>query len=575
MPFESPGARMAVKSMDHLLARLEEARGRFGSGDAARTERLLERLGRRRFRDPKSLVRFHEALLFLRAFPHGANVVRQTEALLSAFRQRVEELRTLNADLSLLDAPEVSGIAGTAIQDTLNYDVACWLLRRFPDNVDVVWEDYEGHNRLAQTLPRFLPLLEDDAYVEADVPYLQWLHAAEGGSGRDLAWLVRRFEKLPLSLLERAELYDSLGLTVRWRLDNLRASRTRNRRPVRKIFYHAGPLLRRSEVFLAKEVGSPRLPVERLSLRDGEGVLDLVKEVLTVRYRELWGTTRGDPRHVVQADVGRGVQIFLWGLPPERRLPLRAYFAGCSLKNGVPINYIEAIGLFEWFEIGFNTFYTFRDGESAWIYAQVLRLLHQMLGVTCFSVYPYQIGLDNEEAIQSGAFWFYRKLGFRPGRPELMRITEHEEKRIAAMQGYRTPARTLRKLATGHMFFELPGTTQGTWDRFQIRNIGFAVQRRMAVGFTGDAKMARDRSAAVVARALGMRQDAWTGHQRAAFENFALVLALVPDLVDWTGEQKKEIVRIIRAKMAPEESRYLRLMQRHQRQRDAIVRLGS
>jgi len=566
---------MATKSMDRLLARLEEARARFGPGDAPRTERLLRTLGRRRFLDPKSLVRFHEALLFLRAFPHSASVVRQTEALLSAFRERVEALRALNATLSLLDAPEVSGIAGTAIQDTLNYDVVRWLLRRFPENVDVAWEGYEGHNRLAQTLPRFLPLLEDDAYVEADVPYLKWLRAAKGGSGRELAWLVRRFEKLPLSDLERAELYDSLSLTVRWRLDNLRASRTRNRRAVRKIFYHDRPLVRRSEVFLAREIGSPLFPVKRLSGREGEEILDLVKEVLTVRYRELWGTTRGDPRHVVQADVGRGVQIFLWGLPPERRLPLRAYLAGCSLKNGVPINYIEAIGLFEWMEIGFNTFYTFRDGESAWIYAQVLRLLHQMLGATCFSVYPYQIGLDNEEAIQSGAFWFYRKLGFRPGRAELMRITEREETRIAATPGYRTSARTLRKLATGHMFFELPGTAQRTWDRFQIRNVGFAVQRRMAERFTGDAKKARGRSAAAVARALGVRQDAWTGPQRTAFENFALILALVPDLVDWTAEEKQDAVRIIWAKMGPQESRYLRLMQRHRKLRDAIVRLGS
>jgi hypothetical protein len=561
--------------MDRLLARLEEARARFGPGDAPRTERLLRTLGRRRFLDPKSLVRFHEALLFLRAFPHSATVVRQTEALLSAFRERVEALRALNAALSLLDAPEVSGIAGTAIQDTLNYDVVRWLLRRFPENVDVAWEGYEGHNRLAQTLPRFLPLLEDDAYVEADVPYLKWLRAAKGGSGRELAWLVRRFEKLPLSDLERAELYDSLSLTVRWRLDNLRASRTRNRRAVRKIFYHDRPLVRRSEVFLAREIGSPLFPVKRLSGREGEEILDLVKEVLTVRYRELWGTTRGDPRHVVQADVGRGVQIFLWGLPPERRLPLRAYLAGCSLKNGVPINYIEAIGLFEWMEIGFNTFYTFRDGESAWIYAQVLRLLHQMLGATCFSVYPYQIGLDNEEAIQSGAFWFYRKLGFRPGRAELMRITEREETRIAATPGYRTSARTLRKLATGHMFFELPGTAQRTWDRFQIRNVGFAVQRRMAERFTGDAKKARGRSAAAVARALGVRQDAWTGPQRTAFENVALILALVPDLVDWTAEEKQDAVRIIWAKMGPQESRYLRLMQRHRKLRDAIVRLGS
>jgi len=37
---------------------------------------------------------------------------------------------------------------------------------------------------------------------------------------------------------------------------------------------------------------------------------------------------------------------------------VRFYVAGFSLKNGVPINYIEAIGLCEWIEVGFNTLRT-------------------------------------------------------------------------------------------------------------------------------------------------------------------------------------------------------------------------
>ncbi len=53
---------------------------------------------------------------------------------------------------------------------------------------------------------------------------------------------------------------------------------------------------------------------------------------------------------------------------------------GLTLKNGVPINYIEAIGLCEWMEVGFNTFYTFRGGEAGWIYAQVLRCLCSLDG---------------------------------------------------------------------------------------------------------------------------------------------------------------------------------------------------
>ena len=565
---------MADGATDRLVARLEAMKGRFGRAEVARTARLLDTIGQRQFRNPHGLIRFHEALLFLRAFPPSARVVRQTNALLSSFHQRVDALRAAGVDLSPLDPMEVSGISGTIIEDCPNYDVSRWLLKRFPGRVDVVWDGYDKHPRLAETLPRFLPLLDDDAYVEADVPYLTWLRSARGRRRGDLAWLLSRFERLPVSKREQAELFDALELTIRWDLGNLRASRTRNWQTGRRVFYHRQPFIRRNEVDLVGEMTRP-LVVAPLSRREGERVLDLMREVMTVRRRELWGTTHGDPAHVLRADVERGLQIFLWGLPPGRRLPIRAYVAGFSLKNGVPVNYIEAIGLCEWLEVGFNTFYTFRDGESAWNYAQALRLLHQVLGVTCVAVYPYQIGLDNEEAIESGAFWFYRKLGFRPGRPDLVRIAEREERVLAATPGYRTPARTLRRLATGHMFLELPGSKRGVWDRFRVRHIGFAVQRYMARRWGGDAGRMRTGTAAAVSRVLGVRADSWTESARRVLDALAPVLALIPDLGRWTPAEKRALVRIIRAKAGATEAGYLRLMRRHAKLRDAIVRLGS
>ncbi|HEX7629373.1 MAG TPA: hypothetical protein VF431_03435, partial [Candidatus Methylomirabilis sp.] len=91
---------MTNDSLDRLLTRLEASRGRFGPAEGARTERLLAGLERRRFPDPELLIRFHEALLFLRAFPASGRVARQAEVLLSAFGERVEALRRAGADLS-------------------------------------------------------------------------------------------------------------------------------------------------------------------------------------------------------------------------------------------------------------------------------------------------------------------------------------------------------------------------------------------------------------------------------------------------------------------------------------------
>ena len=170
----------------------------------------------------------------------------------------------------------------------------------------------------------------------------------------------------------------------------------------RKPFFHDAPLIRRADVSLAAELQSPALPIEKLSRAEGEKILDFARETSAMRYRELHGFTFGDPAHVVRADFGRGVEVYVFGVPPEHRLPLRAYHAGMFFKNTVPIGYIECLTLFEHMEVGFNLYYTFREGETAWLYARLLRLFHQLLGATCFAVDPYQVGHHNEEAIESG-----------------------------------------------------------------------------------------------------------------------------------------------------------------------------
>jgi len=571
--------------IDRRLTQLETCRYRFGPHEPARVVELVQRLDAARFSDTASLLRFHETLLFLRAFPHGPAVVRATEQILNRFHTKLEALRNAGIDMDDFDTYEVSGIAGTQMEDTLSFDVARWLVQRMTDKVEIAWENYEPGRELGTTGPRFIPLLEDDSNVEADTPWRRWLEAASGKKNNSAAWLISRFEQLPLAPQRRVELYESLRVPLRWDLGNSRITRTRNWKPVRSAFYHTEPLISRSNVSLAEELAKRPPKLTKLSRKQGGEVIELIREVMLVRYRELYGTTLGDPRSVVRADLGtheagRGVTIYLWNLPPDRRLPLRAYVAGLTLKNGVPINYIEAIGLCEWMEVGFNTFYTFRGGEAGWIYAQVLRCLCHLMGTTCVSVYPYQLGHDNDEAIESGAFWFYRKLGFRPGHADLQKLAEQEEKKIAAAAKsgkakYRTPARALKRLAAGHVFYELPGSEVGAWDKFSTRNIGLQVNRRMARDFDGDAVRMREHSRHALETILGVSASSWTPLEKSAFENFALVLSQVAELRAWTPEEKEDLVRIIRAKTKPDEMLYLHLTQRHRRLQKALLRLGS
>jgi hypothetical protein len=547
----------------------------YGSGCAEKCEHLLAELQGAKFADVESFILFHDTLLFLRAFPQSAKVVELTDKLLTALETQVAKFVDSPSAGLAFDDESVSGIAGTTVTNTWTYELARWLVERHGRAIHAEWNVEEHFRNMATVLPNCMPLLEDDSSVEADTPYLKWMDAAAGGDKDTLRWLLRSFQQLAVSRLDRTSLYDALGVNLAWNLSGSSASRTLARRPVSQFFFHDSLLLQRKQVSLADEMDSTPLKLRKLSQTEGGKIIDMARDALAVRYRELHGSTHGDPKHVFEANVGRGVQLFIWGLDTDWRLPLRAYYAGLTLKNGVPVNYFEAIGLFEWIEVGFNTFYAFREGETAWIYSKVLHLLHQLAGVTCISVYPYQIGQDNEEAIQSGAFWFYRKLGFRPGRPDLLAITEREEKKIARDPKYRTSPRTLRKLAEGHMFFEFGDSPGGRWDSFSTRTLGLAVQRKMADELGGDAGKMRRATTSRLSKIMQVNLDTYTAREQWAFTNFAVLLALAPELTRWTPAEKRSLLAIIRAKAGPSETHYLHLLQRHHRLREVLLRASA
>jgi len=556
------------RALGRLLARLEASKTK--RPDAGEALLLLRSLEPRVFPDAESLIRFHEGVLFLRAHPHDRATERRAQRILSRFADRVEALARSSADLGPFDRPEVSGIAGTEISTDYSFDVVRWLANRFPRLVRLDWESDGREDRLRALFPRFLPLLKEEALEDANVPYLDWMRAAQPDPKLDLAWLIARLDALATSKEERAERYEALKLRIVWSLGNGRVSRSRMLRRAPRTFFHSEPLIARRDVSLTEALARPALSIRRVSRREGARVVDFARGATALRYREYYGFTYADPASVRAARVGRGVEIFFMGLEKGRRLPLRAGFAAIVVKNGVPVGYVEGLAFFERIEIGFNIYYTFREGESAWIFGRVLKLVNQVLGVASFSIDPYQLGHENPEAIDSGAFWFYRKLGFRPTSSSIARKIESEERKIAGKPAYRSPRRALQRLVTRNLLYEIDPARAGEWDRFHVRNLGLAVERRMRLRYGGDPEEARRRATSRVARLLG-----GTVSKRGAFPDLALVLDLIADLPAWTSGEREALAEIARAKTGREEIRYLRLLQRHERLRRALIRLGS
>ena len=201
------------------------------------------------------------------------------------------------------------------------------------------WEWFEDENRLAETWPRFMPLLEEDAWIEANVPYRKWLDCGAKRTFR--AGVVNRTAST--NYQNRTRNAPSYPIRKRFTSHGSRALTFRAQACEclsEKSFYHQGPLIQRREIDLKKELATFSTNA-KLSPDKGEKALDMARAASTIRYRELYGFTHGDPKYVYRAELGRGVELFLAGLPPEKRLPLRACHAAMIYKNGVPIGYFE------------------------------------------------------------------------------------------------------------------------------------------------------------------------------------------------------------------------------------------
>jgi hypothetical protein len=570
---ERKASIVPTKKLNVILDQLDKVKNQFGPAKTRLTLNLLKQVTRLKVDDAESLIRLHELLLFLCAYPHSRQTLSLANTILRTFQSRLARLQKADLDLSSLEHPELSGIVGMPVIDTFSYRIVQWLNDCHPRKIDFYWQWFEDENRLAESWPRFMPLLEEDAFVEANVPYHRWLTIARGRQS-ETAWLLDRYKHLPLIDALKAQLYGARGLYVRWSFA-YRDSRSGLRCPVRKLFYHSGPLIQRREVSLIEELNKAGPRLQKLSNAKGREAIHLARTASTVRYRELYGFTNGDSKVVCEASLGRGVDLLVIALPPESRLPLRAYHAAMIYKNGVPIGYFEGLSLFERMESGFNLYYTFREGETAWLYAQVLRTMKHLTGVTAFTLDPYQIGFENEEGIASGAFWFYRKLGFRSMDQSIEDLTKGEEQQIATRKNYRTSSATLRRLAVAPMIFELVQKRKGDWDRFQIRSVGFAVQRITAKKFGGDAAKMCASALDSMANVLGVDHQSFSDAERKIFADFGAVLLLIPEFKSWSDDDKESLKRIIEAKAGDEERRYLNLMQQHERLRAAMIGLGT
>src|SRR5947208_1698485 len=319
---------------------------------------LLGRLETARVGPAAALLRLHEALCFLQAYPDDAEVLARVDRALAAFSARVTRLGA-PARRRLHDA----GVADATLDYPFAFPMARWLARRFPRDAEVAWGRFEEVDRLDETLSLLASPAEGDAFSEGGMGWRRWLRVAKGGRRMtDLALLLELFERARLPTETRDWLWENLRLPILWTPRGPGASRTLARLPPARVFFHADGLSRPAAP-LTRALAGP-LPVLRPAPRAlAETLIDAARVAMATRQRELHAFSYPNPDDVLVMDGDRGLRLAFFGIAPGFRLPLEGYYAFLALKNGVPVSYGAGWELFGTLDFAINIFASFRQGS--------------------------------------------------------------------------------------------------------------------------------------------------------------------------------------------------------------------
>ena len=554
-------------SMAALLRELEGLKGEFGGTAPRRKLELLSGLHRGRLARAADVLALHEQLCFMRAYPDDAAVLERVEQVLLGFDRRSDVRRFAEG---LAD----SGIAGTPTHYAFYAPTAGWLARRWGDRLHIDWKNFATASQLDELVHHFALWAETPGLDESRDGAREWIERMRGPDETDAAFLVRSFAGLDAGERLANHVYDQLDPSLRLVAGPDTPSRTRPKLAHSRVTFQTGPLRTARPALPAAIRTAPR-GVRVLPRRDAARLVDMAREAMVTRGRDLDVFMFGDARDVRLVDSGDGLAFAVFCATPDHRLLLESVYGMLTLKNGVPIGYVLVSALFGSSEIAYNVFETFRGGESGHVYGAVLATAHHLFGSDTFTIYPYQLGDDNDEALQSGAWWFYQKLGFRPRDPAVKRLMRRELAAMARRGRHRSTIPTLRRLARENLYYALGRSRDDVMGELPLRRVGEAVTAAVATRFGSDRRRAGRVLTDEVRALLGLRSlDGWDRGQRLMLQRWAPLVGVLPGVARWSAAERSALVEVVRAKGGRRESDYVRRFDGHRRLRQAVTALA-
>lgn len=540
------------------LASLERIGRRHGPGLAARKLELLRRLAAGRLHTARQVSRLHQLLEFLEAFPDDGRVHAGVRRMLRAFRGRAD-LRRFRQALS------GSGIAGTDTPYRFFWPTAHWISRRWPGALAIERDDADHARAILEALPLLLDAPRAEWLRGQAKPAIAVLDRLRPRDVGDADFLIGLVAAMPWDEASREAFFDRVDPPFLLRPGRDTPERTHARYAAREIHFGAGRKHQPRPDIRKEALRAPRR-ITALVGPAAAALICLARISMITRERDLAVFQYPNARDAFLVDDGDGLAFAMIGAAAPRRALLPATYGGLVLRNGVPMGYVQLDVLGRHAAVSFNLFAEFRKGIAAWVFARLIAATRHVFDCDEFSIEPYQLGQGNDEGIESGAWWFYHRQGFRPRSGTARRLAARELARKARRATHRSSGRTLRALAAFHLFLSLDPARQA---QLPCTDAWLAAAVQALARFGGpdpDRRQTAAMRAAAMKLGLAPRVAARSGLARWA----GLVLALTAH-GRWSRQERRELARIVAAKHAESERKFQRLLMKHRRLRSLLV----
>jgi len=490
-----------------------------------------------------SLIKdYHDTLLFLCAYAENKMVYEKAREEMNRLCDVV-----INFHDTKKESLSLSGIAFTETQGTFSLELMKWLVANFPDDISIHSFDDEGAHP-KNLLKHGLNQMEFELIGDEDLSKLKWLERVSGFKKKKdiLHWLLQRVDEMPLEPQLKEQLFESVKLYISISPSQTKFSRSFGGVTIKERYFHSNGLLKK---FNELDLINKKLPAEKkLNDSQKEEYISASRIALALLNRETDPSTYSNANGVKVFELEHGLSIALYSINTQWRLPMESYIGFMMFKNGFPMSYGGAWLFGKRSLIGINIFEAFRGGESAFVFAQLLRTYKQAFGAEQFEVEPYQFGKNNPEGIKSGAFWFYHRFGFRPVDEKLFKLAEEEHQKISSTKGYRSSFEVLKQFTKSNLGVNF-GKEEAGIKPLQISHF---ITHCIAKHCKGNRQLALTWSKDILKTKLSLVYSKLNKEEQSGFDKLSCFVAFCLDLNKLNASDKTLLVKLIKEKGSSE-----------------------